>query len=66
MKGPGGADMKAADPLVAGLEVALALVAAAFGSFLSSRGGSPRAGFALIVLAFSMLALLGIWRRGWP
>jgi hypothetical protein len=64
VKGPGGADMKAADPLVAGLGVAL--VAAAFGSVLSSRGGSPRAGFALIVLAFSMLALLGIWRRGWP
>jgi hypothetical protein len=58
--------MKAAELLVAGLGVALAVAAAAFGSVLSSKGGSPRAGFALIVLAFSMLALLGMWRRGWP
>ncbi len=49
-----------------GLLVVLAVAAASFGTVLSSRGGAPRGvGVALIVLAFSMLAVLGMRLRGW-
>jgi hypothetical protein len=51
---------------VAGLAAALAVAAAAFGSILSSRPRLSWAGFALILLGFSALALLGLWRGGWP
>ena len=58
--------MMAVEPLVAGLAAALAVAAAAFGSILSSSPRLSWAGFALILLGFSALALLGLWRGGWP